>query len=393
MDISLQSRKLIRKAYRLNPACHIIVTGCYAQINPRQLADLPEVSLVFGNMEKQNIVSMLPELTPANTPGKSIAPLDKIHVADISKVKSCPDLHISSFAEHSRAFVQIQTGCDSFCSYCIIPYARGRSRSVPLNKVIEQIKDLVAHGYHEVVLTGIHIGNYGRDLNPKLTLAQLTEEILGRTKLHRLRLGSIEPLELSDELISLVTENKRICSHFHIPLQSGSDSVLKRMNRHYTADQFRRSVETIFSQDSKCAIGIDLISGFPGETEQDHMASIKLVEQLPVGYLHVFPYSKRPGTSAAIMVDQINPALAKTRAAQLREIGAKKQQQYIRRFVGTELEVVVEKARSDNSWRGISAEYIPVSFPCNDNISGKCLMVAITAVHKNGVELQAAHCN
>lgn len=367
-----QSRKLVRRARRFNPTCRIVATGCYAQVQPQKLADLPGVDLVLGNMEKESFLSRLNE--------NGI----KIQVGEIAKASHCPDLKIASFFEHSRAFVQIQSGCDAFCSYCIIPFARGRSRSVGVAEVISQINTLVQNGYQEVVLTGIHIGNYGRDLlsdgSPVITLATLVEAILDQTMLHRLRLGSIEPQELTDELIELVCQSTRVCSHLHIPLQSGSDSVLKRMNRHYTAQDFYRCLHNIYERSAGISIGIDLIVGFPGETEQEHQQTVDLVGCLPIHYLHVFPYSKRPGTAAERMKDHIEPAIAKVRATQLRDLGEVKKQEYVERFRGEIVEVVVENRSEGGRCKGLTDEYVQVSFDSDQLIAKQCVKVLIAGV-------------
>ena len=362
-----QSRKLVRRAHRLNPDCRIVVTGCYAQIAPNVFADYSGVELIIGNMEKQNFIELLH--------GADSGKKNKIHVGDIAKATACPDLQIASFPEHSRAFVQIQSGCDAFCSYCVIPFARGRSRSVKLAEVVAQINTLVKNGYHEVVLTGIHIGNYGQDFTPQLALSDLINAILKQTKLHRLRLGSIEPQELSDELIDLVTQNQRICNHFHIPLQSGSNSVLQRMNRHYTTDQFKRCIQRIVNAEQNVALGIDLITGFPGESDAEHQATVEFVSNMPITYLHVFPYSKRPGTVAAKMVDHIPAFIAKERAAQLRHVGDNKKQQYTEMFIDKQMEVVFENRRSNDGWKGISDRYVAVLLATDLDVAGQCLSV------------------
>lgn len=375
-----QSRKLVRRARRLNPECKILVTGCYAQINPQLLAALPGVTLVFGNMEKQNFRDLLLGIE---------GQFKNVQVGDISQARTCPELEISFFAEHSRAFVQIQSGCDAFCSYCIIPYARGRSRSVAMECVIAQIRKLVDNGYHEIVLTGIHIGNYGRDFTTPASLAQLVKAILKHTSLHRLRLGSVEPMELTDELIAVIADNKRVCPHLHIPLQSGSDTVLKRMNRHYTADQFSQCLNKLESMVKDIAIGVDLITGFPAETDEEHLDTVALINKLPISFVHVFPYSKRAGTTAATMDIQIQSRLAKLRAAQLRSAGEKKQHQYMRQHIGKKLEVVVENRHYDHKWRGVSAEYLPIMLTCKQNVAGACLMVQVVDMAKDGSCLMA----
>lgn len=372
-----QSRKLVRRARRFNPACRIVATGCYAQVQPQKLAELPGVDLVIGNMEKENFLSLL------NGEGA------KVQVGDIAQASHCPNLKIASFFEHSRAFVQIQSGCNAFCSYCIIPFARGRSRSVAVVEVVDQIKTLIKNGYQEVVLTGIHIGNYGKDLQSEcgvdLTLTSLVKTILDQTSLHRLRLGSIEPQELSDELVELVCQSKRVCSHLHIPLQSGSDTVLTRMNRHYTGQDFYRCLQNIYERSPEISIGIDLIVGFPGETDEEHQQSIELIDRLPIHYLHVFPYSKRPGTAAEKMKDHIDPSIAKDRATQLRHLGELKKQHYIKRFLDKVVEVVVENSTGGVRCKGLSDEYVSVSFKSELPLAGKCVKVLIGGVDGDGL--------
>jgi len=325
-----QSRNLVRRARRFNPECRVVVTGCYAQVDPQSLAALPGVSLVIGNEEKNNFLDYLEKDRPTH-----------VEVSDIRSIESACVMPLTSLSGRSRAFVQIQNGCDAFCSYCIIPFARGRSRSVVSDQVLEQVANLHALEVPEVVLTGIHIGGYGADLAPVTSLSMLLERIETETDLKRLRLGSIEPLELHDELLNRISASEIVCPHLHIPLQSGDNAVLQRMNRHYTTDQFRHLVEGLVERLPDVAIGLDVIAGFPGETEAEHERTCALIETLPVSSLHVFPFSKLPGTPAAQMSNQLQGDVIKHRAAQLRALGEQKYQQFARRFVGRNLQVVV----------------------------------------------------
>lgn len=361
-----QSRKLIRRARRLNEDCRIVVTGCYAQIQPQQLVELPGVAYVIGNAEKQDLI----EILCADGP--------RVQVGDISRQQQCPDLKIASFSEHSRAFVQIQSGCNAFCSYCIIPYARGRSRSVQQSAVVDQINQLVAAGYREVVLTGIHIGNYGHDLASASTLTDLLNVLLEKTEGCRIRLGSVEPQEVNETLIDCVQQSSRLCPHFHIPLQSGCDEVLRRMNRHYTTQQFRDTLDLLRRKIPRVSIGIDVISGFPGETEAEHQQTCAFISSLPVHYLHVFPFSARPGTPAATMTDQVPGDVAKQRAAELRAIGERKAREYRQQFVGQYLDVVLESRTKNEQWQGTSAEYLTVIVADSEGCAGQLVGVEIT---------------
>ncbi|OEU50463.1 MAG: tRNA (N(6)-L-threonylcarbamoyladenosine(37)-C(2))-methylthiotransferase MtaB [Desulfuromonadales bacterium C00003096] len=359
-----QSRNLIRRARRHNAACRIVVTGCYAQVDPAALADLPGVSLVIGNEEKRDLLQRLTAEGP------------RVQVGDIRQ-QAGPALSLSSFAGRSRAFAQIQNGCDAYCSYCIIPFARGPSRSVPPEQVLDQVRGLVKSGFQEVVLTGIHIGGYGKDFDTLGSLLQLVQRIEQETELTRLRLGSIEPQEIDEALIEAVANSNILCPHFHIPLQSGDDAVLQRMNRHYSGRFFAELVQKIAERLPDAAIGLDVITGFPGETEGEFENTRRLIEELPISHLHVFPYSRRPGTPAADFPDQVPGPLARERAAQLRILGEEKLQDFARRFVGRQLQVVVEGGRRDGLCKGLSANYLQVVFPGPVGLEGQLLAVTV----------------
>lgn len=363
-----QSRNLVRRARRLRPDCRVVVTGCYAQVDPAALQAIPGVSLVLGNEEKQDFLRLL---QAGHAEGTAL-------VSENRQAQTTTALPVAAFAERSRAFVQIQTGCDAFCAYCIIPYARGRSRSVALPAVLEQVSQLVAAGYPEIVLTGIHIGQYGADLSPNLSLLELLQQIVAETGVKRLRLGSLEPTEISPELLDWVAESAIICRHFHIPLQAGDDEVLKRMNRHYTGAQFSELVDRIHRRLPDAAIGLDVIVGFPGETEAEFANTLALIERLPISHLHVFPFSRRPGTPAATMAGQVTPDLVKARAAAVRRLGEVKQQAFARQFIGQIVEVVVEGQGKSGTSRGLTRNYLPVRFAAAVASERNCCLVRIT---------------
>lgn len=370
-----QSRNLIRRARRFNPQARVVVTGCYAQIDPQSLSQLPGVSLVIGNQEKTHLLESLATLDQA----------EKIQVGDIRDCKKIEPLALTGFEQRSRAFVQIQNGCDAFCSYCIIPYARGRSRSVQVADVVRQIEKLSDNGYPEIVLTGIHIGNYGHDLQPSIDLLYLLKKIEESNFSGRLRLGSIEPTELPESLYKYIIDSDWICPHFHIPLQAGDDEVLLRMNRHYSTDFFHKLVDDIQHLQADAAIGLDVITGFPGETEQQFERTCQLLESLPFSHLHVFPFSKRTGTPAATMPEQISATTIKERAALLRQIGEKKHQNFAQRFIGAELEVVIEGGETDGFRKGLSANYLSVQVPVVTAEPGELLRVKIINLSKDGL--------
>jgi threonylcarbamoyladenosine tRNA methylthiotransferase MtaB len=364
-----QSRNLIRRARRMNPDCRVIVTGCYAQVDPAAIRKIPGVSMVLGNDDKKDLIRYL-EIDPAEP---------VVQVSDIQSVSDAVPHEINSFAERSRAFVQIQNGCNAFCSYCIIPYARGKSRSAPPEQILDQVRRLVASGYPEVVLTGIHIGAYGNDLQPSSTLVELLGRIEQETEVARLRLGSIEPNEISEELVGLISASKIICPHLHIPLQSGDDAVLKRMNRNYTAAQFYQMIEKIHDRLPEVAFGFDVITGFPGETDEEFNNTVRLIESLPVTFLHVFPYSRRPGTPAADMKGQVPGDVARQRAATLRALAQQKHKDYAERFVGQTFDVVVEGGgKQGGLLKGLARNYLDIRFGGDVALAGSIRQVLVT---------------
>ncbi len=373
-----QSRNLIRRAQRYNPHTRVVVTGCYAQIDPKSLGELPGVMLVIGNQEKSQLLE-----TILNVDSDAIAP--KIQVGDIRNCGTIEPLSLSRFEQRSRAFVQIQNGCDAFCSYCIIPYARGRSRSVKIADIVKQIEKLDTNGYPEIVLTGIHIGNWGQDFTPQVDLLHLLKQIEQSSFSGRLRLGSIEPNELTTELYQYIANAKWICPHFHIPLQAGDDEIIKRMNRHYSTAFFHNLINSIHELDSVAAIGLDVITGFPGETEQQFDNTCGLLESLPISYLHVFPFSRRTGTPAAIMADQVSGIVTKQRASKLRKIGEEKQRQFLHKFIGKKLEVVIEGGEKDGYRKGLSENYLTVRVVASTVETGELVQVNITELYLDGL--------
>ena len=374
-----ESRRLIRRAMRQNPASKIVVTGCYAQVAPAELEKMAGINLIIGNTEKKEIARLLRELGDEQ----------KILVSDISREEKAEALPLESFADHTRAFLQVQNGCDAFCSYCIVPYARGRSRSVLPEAVLAGCSTFADRGFQEVVLTGIHLSGYGRDLVPPLSLLQLLSMIEERQLSPRLRLGSLEPMEIADELIAFIAASAYICPHLHIPLQSGDDDVLRRMNRNYSTQFFHDLLHRITEQIPDICIGIDIIAGFPGETEREFSNSHAFVESLPVAYMHVFPFSPRPGTPAAIMQDRLAPSLISERARLLRLVSEQKKAEYARRFLGKEVRVLVQSRNGDGMLSGLSRHYLPVSFAGPESLHNR--EVPVTIYSSTGRALLGKH--
>lgn len=370
-----ESRRLIRRAGRRNPQARVVVTGCYAQVAFEELREMAGVDLVLGNVEKKGLAGLLREA--ADGP--------RVLVSDISLEKRSEGLVLESFAEHTRAFLQVQNGCDAFCSYCIVPYARGRSRSVPPDEVLAGIGAFAAKGFREVVLTGIHLGAYGLDLAPPESLLSLLAAAEERRLVPRLRVGSVEPTEISDDLIRFLAQAETVCRHLHIPLQSGSDTVLGRMNRKYAASLFREVTEKLVTAMPDISIGCDIIAGFPGETEGEFGETLRFVDALPIAYLHVFPFSPRPGTPAADMPGHVPSGVIRERAAALRRVSDRKRRAFYQRFLGEELQVLVQERSSDRLLKGLSRNYIPVLLPGDDSLINSEVAATVTEVARESV--------
>jgi threonylcarbamoyladenosine tRNA methylthiotransferase MtaB len=355
-----QSRQLIRRAHRINPKALIVVTGCYAQVFPEAAASLPGVAFVAGNPEKEEISSRLDKITRGGR---------EILVSDIRRLDNCTGPFAGRFHGHTRAFLKVQDGCDAFCSYCIVPIARGKSRSLPEKDVLERAASLAAAGHREIVLTGVHLGAYGADLQPQTDLLALCRNIEEGGLAERLRLSSIEPREVSDEMIAHMGMSKILCGHFHIPLQSGDDQILSLMGRDYDRAFFRERLGKIADALPEAAIGIDVMTGFPGEDEAAFERSLEFVESLPVAYLHVFPYSERPGTAALKLSGRVPDPAKSLRGRKLRALGQRKRRAFTERFLGKTLHVLVEdrRDRSTGMLKGFSRNYIPVLIEKGDS--------------------------
>ncbi|MHB8137178.1 MAG: tRNA (N(6)-L-threonylcarbamoyladenosine(37)-C(2))-methylthiotransferase MtaB [Smithellaceae bacterium] len=348
-----QARQLIRRAKRTNPRARIIVTGCYAQTQAKTLTAIDGVTMVVGNDHKHQIAELL------NPTGQNI---QHIIASDIFLQRKFLSTPASRVTGRTRAFFKIQDGCNAFCSYCIVPFARGKSRSLPVSNVLAGVRDFMLQDYQEIVLTGIHLGHYGYDLQPQTDLNRTLETILLQQPRARFRLSSIEPNEISDDLLHLFRQHDNLCPHLHIPLQSGDDSILKMMKRQYDTTFYSKLIEKVVQSIKDVAIGIDVMVGFPGEGEKEFGNTVKLLEGLPVAYLHVFPYSERPGTAARDIEPKVPEKVKKERAAILRELSAKKREAFSRRFLGDTLPVLVEQSPDKKTGfaKGFSHNYLPV---------------------------------
>ena len=344
-----ESLRLARRARRLNPDARVIMTGCLAQANPARLDNASMVDAVVGLGRPGDLDrAVRGEAT------------ERVMVSNLRKERAAIELGTVALDGRTRAYLKLQEGCDQFCTFCIVPFSRGQSRSVEPRRVIEAIDGLHARGFREVILTGVHLGGYGRDLDPPAVLEDLLEMVAERSPIERVRLSSIDPEELSDRVIAIVAASEKFCPHFHLPLQSGDDAVLARMRRRYDTAHFRERVERVVAAMPAAAIGTDLIAGFPGESRSQFDQYFRFVESLPLAYFHVFPYSVRAGTTAAKFGDRVAPAEIKRRAAALRALGERKRADFAARAAGSILKVLLEE-RIEGRLRGYSRNYVRVA--------------------------------
>ena len=345
-------RKAVHRVHRENPGARILVTGCYAQRAPEELAVLPGVHWVVGNSHKVEIPEIVTDPAAPYHGQTNVGEIHvgQIHVGDIFATHEFLSAPVEDAAgDRTRPNLKIQDGCNNRCSFCIIPFVRGRSRSAPADRVIEQVQNLAAR-YREVVLSGINLGRWGREPGSTTRLAGLIRRLLDETAIERLRLSSVEPMDWSDDLLGLVASEPRIAKHVHAPLQSGSDSVLRRMHRKYRPRHYEERILKARALMPDAAIGADVMTGFPGETAEEFEESRSFIESLPFTYLHVFTYSERPGTPAAAVPDQVPFEIRKERNRILRELAARKNLEFRRRMIGRTLSLVTlsEGALSDN---------------------------------------------
>ena len=366
-----QARDAIRKIHAANPGTRILVTGCYAQRAPEEIAVLPGVSFVVGNSHKPQIPALLQSISPLPVfpqredpiPYHS-APVLRGDIFALTDVLVAPVL--GGEGNHTRPTLKIQDGCNSRCSFCVIPFVRGKSRSLPVATVIAEVQRLADSGFREIVLSGINLGTYGRDLSPRVEFLELLRRILVETSVERLRISSIEPLDVTQDLIEVFAASDRIAPHFHMPLQSASGRILAAMHRWYRAEHYARRVELIRERLPHAAIGADVITGFPGETEADHAETVRFIEERPFTYLHVFSYSSRPGTKAASLPGHVPGHVIKQRARELRALGEAKSEKFRHSQIGRTLRVLtLRRGPKDEPLQtpALSENYLSVVVP------------------------------
>lgn len=366
------SRYFIKKAKKINPAAKIVVTGCYAQTAAEEVASIEEVDLVLGNVEKTEIAEKILNFTEK----------EKILVADIMKEDEFRDKTVLSASGRVRANIKVQDGCNFRCSYCIIPYARGKSRSNKPENVINQVKEITAKGFQEVVFSGIHLGQWGLDLTPKSKLVKLLQEVEKIETLHRYRLSSMDPTEFDAELVETLCSSEKFCRHLHISLQSGSNKILKSMRRRYSVEKYSELINTLVEKIPLINIGSDIIVGFPGETDEAFEETYNNLKNLPIGYIHVFSYSERKGTPAATMPDKVPQPIKKQRNARLQELANIKKDLFRKNLIGKEFEIIVENARDKNTGylKGMTDNYLAVPVAGGDELKNKLIKIRLNSL-------------
>jgi len=368
------SRKAIREVQRDTTAEHVIVTGCYASSEPEQIAQMPGVESVVHNRDKDSIFADTLPITD------TLVPIDSL--IQQSESKESP--------RRSRAYLKVQDGCDYKCSFCIVPSLRGASLSIPIDDLVSQLRTLIEQGQREIVLTGVHLGTYGRDLQPRRCLSDLLLRLLPELGEARLRLGSLDPHEVSDTLIDLMAQNShKLCRHLHLPIQSGDPEILRRMRRAHTVGDLKNVVRKLKERIPDICIGSDVIVGFPGETEEAFQNTLDLLQHSAIDYFHVFSYSRRTGTTAADMADTVSPREKKRRSAVLRELSDLKRAIFAYRFVGRELPAFVQLRRSNKSGDlvGLTDNYLRVPFSGADTMKRSWTSLRIIAADELRGEL------
>lgn len=359
-----KSRQMLRRVKEINPEAILVAVGCYAQVAKEKLEQIPEIDLILGINEKNDIVKYV-EQASKNT-----------YVSDVLHQTEFLDFGDVTYTEKTRAVIKVQDGCNQFCSYCIIPYARGRIRSRKPESVIKEITEVAKEGIKEVVITGIHIASYGKDFNTEYRLIDLLEEIQKVNGIQRIRLGSLEPTLITEEFVTRLKKLSKICDHFHLSLQSGCDETLKRMNRKYTTDQFRHVVELLRNAYPEVHLTTDVIVGFPGETEEEFNKTYEFLKEIKFYKMHVFKYSPRSGTVAAKMPNQIDGNIKEERSNKLIELSDENEKEYNQKYIGKEVEVLLEE-REGEYLKGHTTNYMVVKMKTNENLENTIQKVTV----------------
>ena len=373
-----KSRQMLHRARKMNPDAVVVAAGCYVQAQAEKQVIDPCIDIVLGNNKKQDLLTALQAYEEAHG--------DLREVIDINHTKEYENLHLTKQGEHTRAYIKVQDGCNQFCSYCIIPYARGRVRSRAKEDVVAEVTDLAKNGYQEVVLTGIHLSSYGIDFENEDNLLSLIRAVHEIEGIKRIRLGSLEPRIITEEFVQAIAALPKMCPHFHLSLQSGCNETLKRMNRRYTSEEFYEKCEILRKNFEKPALTTDVIVGFPQETEEEFETTYEFLKKICFYETHIFKYSKREGTKAAVMQGQIPEQIKAKRSARLIELGEKNRRAYEESFLGKTVEVLVEEKSDVNGkemWTGHTKEYMKIALESEKNLQNCILNVQI----KDGREI------
>lgn len=373
-----KSRQMLHRARKMNPDAVVVAAGCYVQAQAEKQVIDPCIDIVLGNNKKQDLLTALQAYEEAHG--------DLREVIEINHTKEYENLHLTKQGEHTRAYIKVQDGCNQFCSYCIIPYARGRVRSRAKEDVVAEVTDLAKNGYQEVVLTGIHLSSYGIDFENEDNLLSLIRAVHEIEGIKRIRLGSLEPRIITEEFVQAIAALPKMCPHFHLSLQSGCNEILKRMNRRYTSEEFYEKCEILRKYFEKPALTTDVIVGFPQETEEEFEITYEFLKKICFYETHIFKYSKREGTKAAVMQGQIPEQIKAKRSARLIELGEKNRRAYEESFLGKTVEVLVEEKSDVNGkemWTGHTKEYMKIALESEKNLQNCILNVQI----KDGREI------
>ena len=376
-----KSRQIIRRAKQKNPNSILAVTGCYAQVAAEELEKIKDIDLIVGNTEKKDILSIIENHMKEKSAGTD----NKVNLTDINKQKEFTDFGTTTYTEKVRAVIKVQDGCNNFCSYCIIPYAKGRVRSRRPENIIEEINQISKNGIQEVVITGIHVASYGIDIEDKnIRLIDLLEEINKIEGIKRIRLGSLEPNLITDEFVERLKKVNKICHHFHLSLQSGCTETLKRMNRKYTAEDFEKVVKRLRKAFEDVALTTDIIVGFPGETEEEFKITYEYLKKINFYKMHVFKYSQRKGTRAAVMPNQIDGNIKEERSHKLIELSEKNEKDFLKKYINKDVEVLFEQ-KDNGFFKGHTNNYLVVKCK-GENLENRLVNVRI--VEEDKLELK-----
>lgn len=384
-----ECRQIVRRALRNNPNGYVVVTGCYAQLRPDEIAKIDGVDAVLGSNEKFNLFSYVDDFEKKE--------LSCIHVSPTEELNSFNPSFSTEANDRTRAFFKIQDGCDYKCTFCTIPLARGKSRSANPAEVVKEFKELLNAGYKEIILTGVNVGDYygtsnltlspdfnlDQEQDSRIDLYRLLKMMLGVEGEYRIRISSIEPNLLTDDILSLAASDERLCNHFHIPLQSGSRKVLRLMQRRYKAEDYRELIFKTADKIKDAGIGVDVIVGFPGETDDDFLETYNFLKELPISYLHVFTYSERPNTKAIEMPGHVDVAERKRRNNMLRILSEKKRNEFHRKMMSKEMTVLFEHENLDGFMKGFSSNYVRIKIPFDKDLVNQFTKVKITEVDGN----------